>query len=121
MASGRCALLLPFHHVEGDRVADDFFERSFLNRIVFPDVDCPSGRSLEAGIEETSGVLQRGPVKEGQLDDLLVGFARTTNEDRWFGAPLSCEHRDLSRRIVLRTRRREGDAFTGSMTVRWSD
>jgi hypothetical protein len=40
---------------------------------------------------------------------------------RLVGTPMSCELRDLLRRIVLRTRRRQGDAFTSSITVRWSD
>ncbi len=34
---------------------------------------------------------------------------------------MSCEPRDLSRRIVLRITRREGDAFTSGMAVPWSD
>ena len=51
-------------------------ERRLLNRIVFVNVDGPSHISLAARIEETSGILQRPPLMEGQLDDLLVGFAR---------------------------------------------
>jgi hypothetical protein len=70
-------LLLPFRNVECDSGANQFFERRFLNRVVFVDVDGPSCISLEARIEEMSGVLQRGPVKEGQLYDLFAGFART--------------------------------------------
>jgi hypothetical protein len=55
---------------------DQLFERRFLHRIVLMNVDGPSCSSFEARIEEMRGVFQRGPVKEGQLDNLLVGFTR---------------------------------------------
>src|SRR5919201_5562631 len=57
--------------------ADQLLERRFVNRIVFVNVDGPSCVSREARIEEMSRVLQRGPVKEGQLYDLFVGLTRT--------------------------------------------
>jgi hypothetical protein len=45
----------------------------------------------------------------------------TTTEDSWSARLMSCEPRDLSRRIVLRTKRRERDAFTSGIAVPWSD
>lgn len=58
-------LLLPLRNVEGDSGANQLFERRFLNRIVFVNVDGPSCISLETRIKETSRVLQRGSLKEG--------------------------------------------------------
>jgi len=40
---------------------------------------------------------------------------------RLIGTPMSCEPRDLSRRIILRIKRREGDAFTSGIASPWSD
>jgi hypothetical protein len=49
----------------------------FLNRVVFANIDGASRIALEARIEKTSRVLQRGALKERQLDNLFVGFALT--------------------------------------------
>jgi hypothetical protein len=76
-SSAKTTSLLPFRNVEGDGGADQLFERRFLNGVVFVNVDGPSCIALKARIEETSGILQRGSMKEGQLDGLFVGFACT--------------------------------------------
>src|SRR5262249_25790997 len=69
-------LFLFLRNVERDGGTDQLLERRFLDRVVFPNVDGPSRTALEARVEQTRGVFQRRPLIEGQLDDLLVGFAR---------------------------------------------
>jgi hypothetical protein len=55
--------LARFRPIECDSGANQLFERRFVNRIVFMDVDGPARIALETRIEETSRVFQRSPVK----------------------------------------------------------
>lgn len=50
-----------------------------------------------------------------------IAVRRTTTGNGLVGTSMSCEPRDLSRRIILRIKRREGDAFTSGIAVPWSD
>src|SRR5690606_34682513 len=53
-----------------------FFECLLVDLITFTKVDRAAHISFEAGIEQASGVLERSPLCEGQLDDRPVGLAR---------------------------------------------
>src|SRR5204863_3964104 len=46
----------------------------FVDRVVLLDVDRAPHLSLEAGVEETRRIVQRGALEERQLDDALVGL-----------------------------------------------
>jgi hypothetical protein len=45
---GRQYLLLPFRNIECDSSANQLFERRFLNRVLFVDVDGPSCMPIES-------------------------------------------------------------------------
>jgi hypothetical protein len=53
--------------VEGDRFADERFERGLVNVFSFVDVDRTAYVSVETRIEETGGVPQSRPFRERQL------------------------------------------------------
>src|SRR5437660_9167854 len=61
--------------VEGDRLANERLEGGLINVFSFVDVDRAPYVSVEARVEETGRILQRRALGEGQLHDILVGFA----------------------------------------------
>src|SRR5271156_4039091 len=61
--------------VEGDRLANERFEGGLVDFFSFVDVDRSAYVSVETQIEETGRILQRRALGEGELHDLLVGFA----------------------------------------------
>src|SRR6202030_4033138 len=61
--------------VEGYRLANERLEGGLVNCFSFADVDCAACVSVETRVEETGRILQRRPLGEGQLHDILVGFA----------------------------------------------
>src|SRR5882672_5684399 len=61
--------------VEGDRLANERLEGGRVNVFAFVDVDRATRVSVEARVEETGRILQSRALEEGQLHDLLVGFA----------------------------------------------
>src|SRR5207247_6359921 len=61
--------------VEGDRLANERRERGLVNFFSFVDVDRAAYVSVEARVEETGRIFQRRALGEGQLHDILVGFA----------------------------------------------
>src|SRR6266852_1901022 len=61
--------------VEGDRLANDRLEGGLLHFFSFVDVDRAACVSVETRVEETGRILQRRPLEEGKLHDILVGFA----------------------------------------------
>ena len=61
--------------VEGDRLANERLERGLVNFFSFVDVDRAAYVSVETRVEETGRILQRRALGEGQLHDVLVGFA----------------------------------------------
>src|SRR2546430_4734578 len=61
--------------VEGDRLANERLEGGLVNFFSFVDVDRPACVSVETRVEETDRILQRRALEEGQLHDILVGFA----------------------------------------------
>src|SRR4051812_12954326 len=62
--------------IEGDCGADEVLERSFVDLFAFVDVDGAADIAFEAGVEEASWIVQRRALREGELDDTLVGLAR---------------------------------------------
>src|SRR5262245_10812461 len=66
-------LLFP---VECDRLANERLECGFVNFFPFVDVDRAAYVPLETRVEETGRILERRALGEGQLHDILVGFAR---------------------------------------------
>src|SRR5947209_19680832 len=62
--------------VEGDRLANERLERGLVDVFSFVDVDRAAYVSVETRVEETGRILQRRALGEGQLHDILVGFAR---------------------------------------------
>src|SRR5687767_101556 len=61
--------------VEGDRLANERLERGLVNVFSFVDVDRATYVSVETRVEETGRILQRRALREGQLHDILIGFA----------------------------------------------
>src|SRR5256885_817945 len=61
--------------VEGDRLANERLEGGRVNFFSFVDVDRAAYVSVETRVEETGRIFQRRALGEGQLHDLLVGFA----------------------------------------------
>src|SRR5438445_10791373 len=61
--------------VEGDRLANERLESGVVNFFSFVDVDRAACVSLETRVEETGRILQRRALSEGELHDILVGFA----------------------------------------------
>src|SRR3954468_494986 len=61
--------------VEGDRLANERLEGGFVDFFSFVDVDRAACVPLETRVEETGRILQGRPLQEGELHDLLVGFA----------------------------------------------
>src|SRR5438046_8917173 len=61
--------------VEGDRLANERPEGGLVNFFSFVDVDRAAYVSVETRVEETGRILQRRALGEGQLHDILVGFA----------------------------------------------
>ncbi len=100
--------------------ADTWLTRALRRRMLALSRQCRT--ALPPFAATTNGARIRsapsGPGVERYPHPIAV--CCTTNEDRWSALPMSCEPRDVLRRIVLRTRRREGNAFTSSTTVRWS-
>src|SRR5437667_269091 len=61
--------------VEGDRLANERLEGGLVNFFSFVDVDRAAYVSVETRVEETGRILQRRALGEGQLHDILIGFA----------------------------------------------
>src|SRR5207302_1738850 len=61
--------------VEGDRLANERLESGLVNFFSFVDIDRAACVSVETRVEETGRILQRRALEEGQLHDILVGFA----------------------------------------------
>src|SRR2546422_3499698 len=61
--------------VEGDRLANERLKGGLVNFFSFVDVDRAACVSVETRVEETGRILQRRALGEGQLHDILVGFA----------------------------------------------
>src|SRR4029450_6219040 len=61
--------------VEGDRLANERLEGGRGDLLSFRDVDRAAYVSVEARVEETGRILQGRTLREGELHDLLVGFA----------------------------------------------
>src|SRR5436853_7794063 len=61
--------------VEGDRFANERLEGGLVDFFSFVDVDRAACVSIETRVKETGRILQRRALGEGQLHDLLVGFA----------------------------------------------
>src|SRR6266550_2519843 len=83
-AGDRAGALTPFRlprlhrlarTVEGDRLANERLEGGLVNFFSFVDVDRAACVSVEARVEETGRILQRRALGEGELHDILVGFA----------------------------------------------
>src|SRR5256885_13999101 len=73
-----CRVLRRFRlarNVEGDRLANERLEGGLVNFFSFVDVDRAACVSVETRVEETDRILQRRALEEGQLHDILVGFA----------------------------------------------
>src|ERR1700722_10233086 len=62
--------------VEGDRLAHERLEGGRVNFVAFVDVERAAYVSVETRVEETGWILQGRALGEGQLHDILVGFAR---------------------------------------------
>src|ERR1700722_16586403 len=75
--------------VQGDSGPDQSLERLFIDLLAFVEVDGTPGVPVETGVEEAGRILQGCPFGKGQLDDALVGLART---DHSVGVP----HRNTS-------------------------
>ena len=56
-------------------MANERFERGLVNFFSFVDVDRAAYVSVETRVEETGRIFQRRALGEGQLDDILIGFA----------------------------------------------
>src|ERR1035437_15120 len=61
--------------VEGDRLENERLKGGLVNFFPCVDVDRAACVSFETRVEETSRILQRRALCEGQLHDTLVGFA----------------------------------------------
>src|SRR5882724_3063816 len=61
--------------VEGDRLANERLECRLVNVFSFVDVDGAAHVSVETRVEETGRILQRRALGEGELHDVLIGFA----------------------------------------------
>src|SRR5271156_5763072 len=61
--------------VEGDGLANERLEGGLVDFFSFVDVYRAADVSFEAGVEEAGGIFQRCAFGEGELDDILVGFA----------------------------------------------
>src|SRR5271168_637166 len=61
--------------VEDDGLANERLEGGGVNLFSFMDVYRAAYVSFEAGVEEAGGIFQRCAFGEGELDDILVGFA----------------------------------------------
>src|SRR5437588_8084185 len=61
--------------VQRDGGADERFQRLLVDSAALVDVDGAPHIAVEAGIEEARGIVERGTLGEGQLDDALVGLA----------------------------------------------
>src|SRR6267142_3332365 len=61
--------------VEGDRLANERLEGGLVNVFSFVDVDRAAYVAVEARVEETGRIFQRRALGEGQLHDILIGFA----------------------------------------------
>src|SRR5262245_46616999 len=62
--------------VQGHGGANESLQRLLLYLLALVEVDCAPRVPLEAGVEESRGVLQGRPLGEGHLHDALVGLAR---------------------------------------------
>src|SRR5215510_10599891 len=61
--------------VEGNCLPNEGLERGLVNVFSFVDVDRAAYVSVEARVEETGRIFQRCALGEGQLHDILIGFA----------------------------------------------
>src|SRR3989475_9079824 len=61
--------------IEGDRLAHERLEGGRVNFFPFVDVDRAAYVSVETRVEETGWILQKRALGEGELHDILVGFA----------------------------------------------
>src|SRR4029450_11267571 len=73
-----CLLCLA-RSVERDRLPNECLKGGFVNVFSLADVDRAANVSVEARVEETTRILQRRTLCEGELHHALVGFARTNN------------------------------------------
>src|ERR1700678_3135630 len=62
--------------VEGDRFANERLEGGLVDFFSIVDVDRAANGAVETRVEETGRILQGRALGEGELHDLLVGFAR---------------------------------------------
>src|SRR4030095_15475820 len=79
VAVSTCCLLCLARSVERDRLPNECLKGGFVNVFSLADVDRAANVSVEARVEETTRILQRRTVCEGELHHALVGFARTDN------------------------------------------
>src|SRR5690349_15599016 len=61
--------------VAGDRLTNERLEGGVVDFFSCVDVDRAAYVSVETRVEETGWILQRRALGEGQLHDILVGFA----------------------------------------------
>src|SRR5262245_14273341 len=73
--SPRCRLALALE-IERDCSTNEIFQGGLVDLFAFVDVDGTPDISLEAGVEETRRVLQRGSLGKCHLDHVLVGLSR---------------------------------------------
>src|SRR4029450_8896390 len=79
VAVSTCCLLCLARSVERDRLPNECLKGGFVNVFSLADVDRAANISVEARVEETTRILQRRTLCEGELHHALVGFARTNN------------------------------------------
>src|SRR4051812_35417819 len=61
--------------VQADGGSDEGHERLLIDLVVLVDVDGASGVALEARVEQSGGILQRGALEERELHGALVRLA----------------------------------------------
>src|SRR3954468_16927796 len=87
-APRRCAAsATPPCTVERDGGADEVLQRVLVDLLALVEVDGPPGVAVEAGVEEARRILQRRPLGEGHLHDVLVRLAGADD-------PVVLPHRD---------------------------
>src|SRR6267142_482883 len=74
-ATPRQRLLRLARAVEGGRLANERLEGGLINFFSFWDVDRAARLSVETRVEETGRIFESRALGEGQLHDILVGFA----------------------------------------------
>jgi hypothetical protein len=56
---------------------NEVIQGTFVNLVMFFDVDGMPDLPVKAGVEETCRIVQSSTLEEGQLDHVLVGLTRT--------------------------------------------